>query len=678
MRETTPTALGGNRLSYEKSPYLRQHAQDPVHWLPWCPGAFHRAITEDKPIFLSIGYSTCHWCHVMGRETFQDPEVARMLNRGFVAVKVDREERPDVDAVYMEACQLLTGSGGWPLTILMTPDQKPFWAGTYLPPRGQGGGLGLVELLDEVGRLWQSDRERLLELGCRVAGQVARQERVHAAVPDRALLLEAAGQLRRRFDRENGGFGGAPKFPSPHQLLFLLELARREGDREALEMAEVTLRQMARGGIFDQLGGGFCRYSTDRRWHMPHFEKMLYDNALLACAYLEAYAQTGRPFYREVACRTLDYAIEELGLPGGGFACGQDADSEGREGRFYLLTAADVREALGAAEAAAFCRRYGIGEGDSVPHLLEDEDYGRAWREEGDRCRRVAALRRRRCVLHRDEKVVVSWNAMMIAALAKAYRVLGERRYLGAAEAARLFLKTRLTRPDGRLYLCWRDREPAQDGQLDDYAFYCWALLELYEANFSVSCLREAAALAEQMEALFWDKEQGGFFRTPADGERLIARQKEAADAGTPSGNGAAALALTELARLTGEPRFRALAGEQLAWLAGEAAVYPAARCFALLAMARAVYPGRELVCVCAGGAPEWLAGAGEAYRLSALVKTPDNQRALARLAPFTADYPLPAEGERFYLCREGACAPPAETLEDLRRLVAAEGVPVS
>ena len=374
MRETTPTALGGNRLSYEKSPYLRQHAQDPVHWLPWCPGAFHRAITEDKPIFLSIGYSTCHWCHVMGRETFQDPEVARMLNRGFVSVKVDREERPDVDAVYMEACQLLTGSGGWPLTILMTPDQKPFWAGTYLPPRSQGGGLGLVELLDEVERLWQSDRERLLELGCRVAGQVARQERVHAAVPDRALLLEAAGQLRRRFDRENGGFGGAPKFPSPYQLLFLLELARREGDREALEMAEVTLRQMARGGIFDQLGGGFCRYSTDRRWHMPHFEKMLYDNALLACAYLEAYAQTGRPFYREVACRTLDYAIEELGLPGGGFACGQDADSEGQEGRFYLLTAADVREALGAAEAAAFCRRYGIGEGDSVPHLLEDED----------------------------------------------------------------------------------------------------------------------------------------------------------------------------------------------------------------------------------------------------------------------------------------------------------------
>ena len=234
MRETTPTALGGNRLSYEKSPYLRQHAQDPVHWLPWCPGAFHRAITEDKPIFLSIGYSTCHWCHVMGRETFQDPEVARMLNRGFVSVKVDREERPDVDAVYMEACQLLTGSGGWPLTILMTPDQKPFWAGTYLPPRSQGGGLGLVELLDEVERLWQSDRERLLELGCRVAGQVARQERVHAAVPDRALLLEAAGQLRRRFDRENGGFGGAPKFPSPYQLLFLLELARREGDREEM------------------------------------------------------------------------------------------------------------------------------------------------------------------------------------------------------------------------------------------------------------------------------------------------------------------------------------------------------------------------------------------------------------------------------------------------------------
>lgn len=677
MRETTPTAAGGNRLKYEKSPYLLQHAQDPVHWQPWSPGAFHQAITEDKPVFLSIGYSTCHWCHVMGRETFQDEEVARILNRGFVSVKVDREERPDVDAVYMEACQLLTGAGGWPLTILMTPDQKPFWAGTYLPPRGRGEQLGLVELLDEVERLWQADRGRLLELGRRVAGEVARRETVRAAAPDRALLLEAAGQLRRRFDRENGGFGGAPKFPAPHQLLFLLELARREEDREALEMAEITLTRMGRGGIFDQIGGGFCRYSTDRYWQVPHFEKMLYDNALLAWAYLEAYAQTGRSWYREVACRTLDYALAELRLPGGGFACGQDADSGGEEGRFYLLTASDVREVLGVGEAAIFCRRYDVGEAESVPALLEDPRYDQAWSELGDSCRRLAAFRRRRQSLHRDEKVVASWNAMMIAALAKAYRVLGERRYLRAAEEARLFLKTRLTRPDGRLYLCWRDREPAQEGQLDDYAFYCWALLELYETNFSASCLREAEGLAGRMEELFWDKENGGFYRTGADGERLIARQKETMDAGTPAGNGAAALALAKLARLTGEPRFRVLAGEQLAWLAGEAASYPAARCFGLLAMAQAVYPGRELVCVSAGGVPAWLAGVGETYRLTVLAKTPDNERALARLAPFTEDYPIPAEGERFYLCRDGACAAPVDSLEALREMVAESGTPV-
>lgn len=675
MNETLETGLGENRLKQEKSPYLLQHAENPIHWYPWRPEAFHAAITGDKPIFLSIGYSTCHWCHVMGRESFEDPAVAQALNRSFIAIKVDREERPDVDAVYMAACQALTGSGGWPLTILMTPDQKPFWAGTYLPPRSQNGRLGLVELLDEVERLWHSDRSRLLELGQRVTRHIAQQEGVRPAQPGKALLREATAELRGRFDPENGGFGGAPKFPAPHELLFLLEYARQEGDREALEMAEATLTQMARGGIFDQLGGGFCRYSTDEAWRVPHFEKMLYDNALLSYAYLEAYAQTGRPYYREIACRTLDYALRELRLPGGGFACGQDADSGGEEGRFYLLTPADVEEVLGVGEASAFCRRYGIT-GESVPNLLDDPQYASAWQEFTRPCGQLASFRRHRWPLHRDDKAVTSWNAMMIAALAKASRVLGDEKYLRAAEEARLFLKTRLTQPDGRLYLRWRDQEPAVDGQLDDYAFYCWALLELYEANFSVSCLREAAGLAGRMEQLFWDGTDGGFYRTASNGERLIARQKEAADSGTPSGNGAAALALVRLARLTGEPRFRLLAQKQLAWLAGEAKGYPAARCFALLAMADELYPAKGLVCVTAGEVPSWLAGVGESYRLSTLAKTLDNSRGLARLVPFTADYPIPKAGERLYLCRDGACAPPADSLEGLRKLLQAE-VPV-
>ena len=673
MNEKKPAA--GNRLQYEKSPYLLQHAGDPVDWWSWCPGAFREARREDKPILLSIGYSPCHWCHVMGRETFRDEETAAALNRDFVCIKVDREERPDIDAVYMAACQALTGTGGWPLTILMTPDQKPFWAGTYLPPRGRGGQAGLLELADEAARLWRSDRRRLLDLGREVSRHIAAQSAAPArrGSPDRALLRRGVEELQRRFDRVNGGFGGAPKFPGAHDLLFLLEYARRTEDGRALEMADVTLTQMARGGIFDQLGGGFCRYSTDEAWRVPHFEKMLYDNALLSYAYLEAYAQTGRSFFRDTARRTLDYMLEELRLPGGGFACGQDADSGGAEGKFYHLSTEDTEEVLGTGEAQTFCHRLSIGAGESVPNLLADPNYGDFWTENRDRCRRMAAFRRRRRSLHRDDKVLTAWNAMAIAALAKADRVLGEARYLAAARDARLFLKTRLTQSDGRLWLRWRDREPAVEGQLDDYAFYCWALLELYETDFSPACLREAAGLAERMEVLFWDEAEGGFYRTASGGERLIVRQKDAVDAGTPSGSAAAGLALMKLARLTGQERFRVLAEKQLAWLAGEARDYPAGRGFSLLAMLEALHPREELVCVSAEGVPDWLAGVGETYRLAVLAKTPENSRALVNLSPRAADYPIPETGARFYLCREGRCAPPVEDLERLRRLVQEE-----
>lgn len=678
MNHTTTAVPAENRLQYEKSPYLLQHAGDPVNWWPWCPGAFQEAKRADKPILLSIGYSTCHWCHVMGRETFQNKKVAEALNRAFVCIKVDREERPDIDAVYMSACQALTGSGGWPLTILMTPDQQPFWAGSYLPPRSRNGRPGLLDLCDEVERLWQSDRQRLLELGQEVAGSIARRAEAPAAQPETSLLRAAVSELWERFDRVNGGFGLAPKFPSAHSLLFLLEYVRRTGDNSALEMVEATLTQMARGGIFDQIGGGFCRYSTDAYWRTPHFEKLLCDNAMLSYVYLEAYAQTGRTYYREVACRTLDYALTELRLPGGAFACGQDADSGGEEGRYYLFTRADMEEALAPGETETVCRRLGIQEDEGVPQLLDDIAYESFWREHAGQCRGLAAFRRRRWPLHRDDKVLTSWNAMMIAALAKASRVLGDEKYLRAARTARLFLKTRLERPDGRLWLRWRDQEAAIDGQLDDYAFYCWALLELYEAEFSTSYLREAVALADRIPALFWDEAHGGCFRTAFGGEQLIVRQKDSFDGGTPSGNAAAGLAFVKLARLTGAGRFRMFAREQLAWLAGEAQDYPCAHCFALLAMMEDLYPRRELVCVSAAEVPAWLAGVGEEYRLSVLAKTPDNCRALELLAPREAAYPLPEEGERLYLCREGACLPPVGSLAELyRQMSEPEAAPV-
>lgn len=673
MREGNEAERGENRLQYEKSPYLLQHARDPVHWWSWCPGAFREAERMDKPVFLSIGYSTCHWCHVMGRETFRDAEAAELLNREFVAVKVDREERPDIDAVYMEACQMLTGSGGWPLTILMTPDQKPFWAGTYLPPRGRDGFLGLVELLDEVSRLWRSDRRRLLDLGQEVARRLAREAPASPAEPGREALREAVQAFRRRFDEQNGGFGAAPKFPSAHDLLFLLACGRAAGDEQAREMALKTLTQMARGGIFDQLGGGFCRYSTDAAWRVPHYEKMLCDNAMLACAYLEAYTQTGQSFYRDTARRTLDYVLSELVLPEGGCACGQDADSCGEEGKYYLLTSADVEEALGTGKAQEVCQRLSVTEDASMPQLLDDPRYASFRMEHEEDCKVLATFRRRRWPLHRDEKALTSWNAMMIAAFAKADRVLGDEKYLQAARDVRQFLKNHLTAPGGRLLHCWRGGEAAVDGQLDDYAFCCWALTELYETDFDPEHLREAAELADRMLEDFLDTKSGGFYRTSHKSERLIARRKEIYDSGTPSGNAAAGLALAKLARITGEPRFFDASRKQLAWLAGAAKEYPAASSFALLAMMEELYPSKELVCVSKDRVPGWLAGVGETYRLTAVAKTRANSQALARQIPRTVDYPIPEEGAAYYLCRSGACEAPVTDLAALRTLLLRE-----
>jgi len=677
--ERTALTRRHNRLIHERSPYLLQHAQNPVDWRSWGKEAFAEAGREDKPVFLSIGYSTCHWCHVMGRESFEDEEVARVLNRAFIPIKVDREERPDVDAVYMEACQTLTGSGGWPLTILTTPDQRPFWAGTYLPPRSRYGQLGLVELLEEVERLWRTDRKRLLDLGRQITDHVSQAMRTgEGKRPDRELPRAAAAQLQRSYDRENGGFGGAPKFPTPHNLLFLMAYGEREGDASALEMAEASLAQMARGGLFDHIGGGFCRYSTDRRWLVPHFEKMLYDNALLAWAYLDAFGRTGREFYRETACRTLDYVLRELRLPGGGFACGQDADSGGEEGGFYLLTAGEVDKVLGETEGRSFRRWYGITEegnfqGKNIPNLLENPDY--SWTYPGLAAQRdkLAAYRRERMELHRDDKVLTSWNGLMIAALARAAQVLGREDYLRSAESARLFLKTRLTTPEGRLCLRWREREAAVEGQLDDYAFYALGLLELYGANYAASCLREAVKLTDKMVELFWDEEQGGFYRTAHDGERLIARQKETYDGALPSGNAAAARVLARLARITGRRRYRNLTQRQMAFLAGNMGEYPMGRCFGLLAMMEELYPSRELVCAAPEGAPAWLAGLSRRYGLCTVVKTWDNSRALERLAPYTAAYPIPASGEILYLCRGGRCAAPAEGREELERMLREE-----
>ncbi len=653
-----------NRLQFEQSPYLLQHRENPVDWRPWGEEAFRAAREEGKPVFLSIGYSTCHWCHVMAHESFEDRIVAEVVNRDFIPIKVDREERPDVDGVYMAACLAMTGSGGWPLTVLLTPEQKPFWAGTYLPKQA------LLSLLHQAARLWREDRDRLLAFGEELTARLNGKKGAGAGLPDRGLVSRAASLYAQSFDPRWGGFGHAPKFPTPHNLIFLLRYARRTGDDHARAMAEQTLEGMYRGGLFDHVGGGFARYSTDERWLVPHFEKMLYDNALLALAYTEAYQLTRRPLYGEIVRRTLDYVLRELTAPQGGFYCGQDADSEGVEGKYYVFTAGELEELLGREDGQVFCSWYGVTgpgnfEGKSILNLIGQAQVDRE--PERIECLRekVYAYRLGRTRLHKDDKVLAAWNGLMIAALSRAGLALDEPRYLDAAIRAAAFLKQSLTEESGQLLARWREGQAAHPGKLDDYAFCAWGLLELYGVSFQTAYLAEAQCLMGRLLEQFFDGEAGGFYPYAADGEQLITRTKETYDGAMPSGNSVAALVLSRLARLTGVAHWRTAADLQLAYLAGAVREYPAGYGFAMLAFLEELWPSAELVCAARTVPGELTAFLGESSRpeLTVLVKTPETAKGLEELAPFTAAYPVPETGARYYLCQNGACAQPEDSI---------------
>ncbi len=672
-----------NRLKSEKSPYLLQHKDNPVNWYPWCEEAFRRAKEEDKPIFLSIGYSTCHWCHVMAHESFEDETAAQILNQGYICIKVDREERPDIDAVYMSVCQAVTGSGGWPLTIVMTPEQKPFFAGTYFPRERYYGRPGLVDILRELLSLWKDRREELVRAGEEITaainrtGSAANPGNSRISRRDNAILRKAYQIFAQQFDPVWGGFGSAPKFPAPHNLLFLMRYAEEEegcrADREgseALRMAERTLDAMAEGGIHDHIGGGFSRYSTDERWLVPHFEKMLYDNALLILAYLEIYRLTGKEKYADTVRHTADYILRELTDVRGGFYCGQDADSDGVEGKYYVFTPEEAESVLGKDDGQAFCRLYGITEegnfeGKSIPNRIEKTtgSVRSSW------IQAMYEYRLRRTKLHKDDKILLSWNAWTILAFARAGAALKEDGYLEAAKRAQRFIETHMTGDDNRLYLRYRDGETAHKGQLEDYAVYTLALLELYGATFQTEYLGNAILRAQQMAEFFEDSEAGGYYISASDAGRLIARPKEIYDGAIPSGNSAAAMALQRLALLTGENRWQEAAGRQLGFCAGEIQEYPAGYSYALLAMADAIYPHKELVCTVSGRMSEELRmqlAELAAGGMSILVKTEENQEELAECAPFTAEYPIPQEGEMYYLCEDGACRAPVKTLQQL------------
>ena len=654
-----------NHLKNEKSPYLLQHADNPVDWYPWCDAAFDEARRRDVPIFLSIGYSVCHWCHVMAHESFEDQETAEVLRRGFVSVKVDREERPDIDSVYMSACHAMTGSGGWPLTIIMTPGKEPFFAATYLPKPQ------LTALLQSVSHAWQSDRQQLLNQSALVTeflkDQDALSKGVSHGVDANVTIAAAVRGFVQSFDRRYGGFGRAPKFPSAHNLLFLLSQGQSAP-------AEKTLLQMYRGGIFDHIGGGFCRYSTDAQWLVPHFEKMLYDNALLLAAYAEAAASGGNPLFSEIADRIFTWVTREMTCENGGFYCSQDADAEGREGSFYVFTPREAADVLGPRRGQAFCEKYDITasgnfEGRSIPNLLQAEDLSMA--EEEDLLP-LYQYRAGRMALHKDDKILTSWNGLMIAALARSARRLGRRAWLDAAFAAADFLWNEMADGSGRLLARWRDGEAGITGTLDDYAFYAWGLLECYRANFDAKWLQRAVLVGEQLQAQFFDEKRGGCYLYAADGEQLFLRPKETYDGAMPSGNAAAALVFTQLEALTAQERFRDASEKQQAFMVAAAAQAPAGSSFFLWQLAEAETRRGQLVITVGEDAAAVLPSAEALWplNLDILVKKQENSAQLAAAAPFTADYPLPETGVKYYLCRSHRCYPAADSLDAVIELL--------
>ena len=576
-----------NRLANEISPYLLQHADNPVDWYPWNEEAFEKAKKENKPIFLSIGYSTCHWCHVMAHESFEDKEVAKLMNDAFVNIKVDREERPDVDKVYMEVCQMMTGSGGWPLTIIMTPEKQPFFAATYIPKDNRFGRLGLTGLIPEIKKLWNSEKERIDETVERVKS--ALENTTLKETPsklDKDALTLAITQLSQRFDEKHGGFGRAPKFPSPHNLLLLLRHWKRTKDEWALFMVEKTLKEMRKGGIFDHVGYGFHRYSTDREWLVPHFEKMLYDQAMLIIAYTEVYQSTKNNDYAQVVDEIITYVTRDLMSPEGVFYSAEDADSEGEEGKFYTWSLDEVKEILNSKEAEVVATAYNLRSngnyqdeatgkftGMNIPHIVqENEALANNLNMEIDELtgilntsrEKLFQSREKRIRPLRDDKVLTDWNGLMIAALAKASRVMDNHEYLAYAENAVKFILEKMVTDENTLYHVFKDGEAAIPAFLDDYAFLIWGLIELFETTFEPEYLMHIKTLISKMLEHFWDDEGKGFFFTSDESEELLVRQKEAYDGAIPSGNSIALMDLILLARILGEAELEQKATETL------------------------------------------------------------------------------------------------------------------
>ncbi|HEX4265565.1 MAG TPA: thioredoxin domain-containing protein [Verrucomicrobiae bacterium] len=680
-----------NRLAREKSPYLLQHAHNPVDWFAWNDEAFEKARRENKPIFLSIGYSTCHWCHVMERESFENEGVAAFLNEHFVSIKVDREERPDVDKIYMTFVQATTGSGGWPMTVFLTPELKPFFGGTYFPPDNRHGRPGFLQLLRHIQQLWETRRDELVDSAIDAHAkleQMASANEESGVTPEAEDLRNAGLQLKRVFDPRHGGFGGAPKFPQPSQPQFFLRYAKRFGDQEAVRMVLQTCERMAAGGIHDQLGGGFARYSVDAEWLVPHFEKMLYDNAQLVQLYLDAHLVSGEQtrgstgLFAETVRDILDYVLRDMTHPEGGFYSAEDADSEGHEGKFYCWTRTELEKLLTPEEFNVTVRYFGITEqGNFVDHSHPEPLAGQNVLSvvapelpEADKellalgKRKMLEARAKRVRPHLDDKILASWNGLMLGAFARAYAVLGDETYRAAAERNVKFVQEKLWQSagEGTLFHRWRDGERDKVELLDGYAFMLSGVIELYEATLEPLHLDFAIALADVMLAKFFDAENGGFWQSLA-AKDLILRVKEDYDGAEPSGNSVATMALLKLGALTGRAEFTGAAEKTLKLFGARLQQAPQAVPYLLCALDFSLQEPKRVVVAGEPGASR----AGELLRAIHSVYQPDKVVLGNRGAVEEFARTLPAkDGAVVYLCTGNACQAPTSDVAEVKKLL--------
>ncbi len=644
-----------NLLKNETSPYLLQHAENPVNWYPWCEEAFQKAKEENKPVFLSIGYSTCHWCHVMAHESFEDSKTAEILNEHFISIKVDREERPDIDSVYMSVCQAYTGSGGWPMSIFMTWDKKPFFAGTYFPPKAHYGMPGFSDLLNTIIDRWNSSQKDLFASAEEIIKHLKNTQENISIQSDNNLIQQAVRYFKHTFDSTYGGFGAAPKFPTPHNLIFLMLYAKQNNNSNALKMAERTLLQMRKGGIFDHIGYGFSRYSTDKYYLAPHFEKMLYDNALLIIAYTVAYNITKNNIYLDTAEQTAEYVLREMTSDDGGFYSAQDADSEGVEGKYYTFSLKEIINILGKTKGKEFARVFDITkkgnfEGMNIPNLLKSNDLKTEFEDE---IKKLYEYRKNRFNLHLDDKVLLSWNSLMIVAMAMLYRISKKQKYLNAALKSQEFIEKNMSH---RLKLCtsFRDGKFLEHSFLDDYVFYVTALAELYNTTLDKSYLNKAENFLKETVKLFADEENGGFYLSQSDITELFMNPKETYDGAIPSGNSVMAYNLVRLYQITEKEEYKVLLEKQISFMCNKAYDYPAGNSMFLTSM---------------------LLYENNLPHITISLKEDNDLIEIKEKLPFFANisvvkedsnYPLLNGKSTFYICKDHNCLPPTNETDAL------------